>query len=221
MIIAAMATRLRSLPVLILLACLAGSAWAADHVAPAASDATTYPAVEVHADEKVAIAADPYNTAEKGKFFRVDYLKYGFLPIRVIVTNNGDTPISLDEARIHFITSTGTRIPAAEAADVERRTTRASNVEKTIPLPAPLPPLHRKPGSKDKQIEDDFNQFEYQALAVEPHTTRAGFLFYDVEGLNNPLKGAKLYLRKLKNSEGKELFYFEIPFEKYLTVQPN
>jgi hypothetical protein len=222
MIIAAVITRLRSLPVFVLaVACVAGPASASDHVAPPASDATTYPAVEVHADEKVAIAADPYNTAEKAKIFRVDYLKYGFLPIRVIVTNNGDKPISLDEARIHFITAMGSKIPAAESTDVERRTTQASNVEKKIPLPAPLPPIHRKPGSKDKDIEADFNQFEYQALAVEAHTTRAGFLFYDVQGLSNPLKGAKLYLRKLKGADGKELFYFEIPFEKYLTVQPN
>ena len=222
MIIAVVILRSRSIPILILgLACAMAPAFAADHVSPPTSDATTFPAVEVHADEKVAIAADPYNTNEKAKLFRVDYLKYGFLPIRVIVTNNGDKPISLDEARIHFITAMGSKIPAAEASDVERRMTRASNVQKKIPLPAPLPSIHRKPGSKDKEIEDDFNQFEYQALAVEPHTTRAGFLFYDVQGLSNPLKGAKLYLRRLKGADGKELFYFEIPFEKYLTVQPN
>ncbi len=222
MIIAAVTKRLRSLPVFALL--LVGSlclAAPADHVAPPVSDATTYPAVEIHPDEKVAIAVDPYNSAEKAKIFRLDYLKYGFMPIRVIVTNKGDKPISLDEARIHFITAMGMKIPAAEAADVERRTTQASNVKKTIPLPAPLPSIHRKPGSKDKDIEADFQQFEYQALAVEPHTTRAGFLFYDVQGLSDPLKGSKLYLRKLKGADGKELFYFEIPFEKYLTVQPN
>ncbi len=76
MIIAAVTTRLRSLLVFALVvACVAGPASAVDHVAPPTADATTYPAVEVHADEKVAIAADPYNTAEKCKFFRVDYLK--------------------------------------------------------------------------------------------------------------------------------------------------
>ena len=61
-----------------------------------------------------------------------------------------------------------------------------------------------------------FKTFEYSAVAVEAHTTRAGFLFYDVDGLANPLAGAKLNLRMLRNSEGKELFYFEIPFDKYL-----
>ena len=51
---------------------------------------------------------------------------------------------------------------------------------------------------------------------MEPHTTRAGFLFYDVSGLSQPLVGAKLYLHELRDADGKELFYFEIPFNKYL-----
>ena len=28
--------------------------------------------------------------------------------------------------------------------------------------------------------------------------------------------GAKLYLHDLRDADGKELFYFEIPFDKYL-----
>jgi hypothetical protein len=66
------------------------------------------------------------------------------------------------------------------------------------------------------EIEQDFNTFEYSALAVEPHTTRAGFLFYDVSGLSHPLAGARLYVRSIRDSEGNELFYFEVPFDKYL-----
>jgi len=34
--------------------------------------------------------------------------------------------------------------------------------------------------------------------------------------LDNPLQGAKLHLHKLRNADGNELFYFEIPFDKYL-----
>ena len=54
------------------------------------------------------------------------------------------------------------------------------------------------------------------ALVVEPHSTRAGFLFYDVSGLTHPLVGAKLLVRTLRDADGNELFYFEIPFSKYL-----
>ncbi len=195
--------------------------YAADHPLPGIEAATTFPAVDVHAEEQVAIAADPYDTREKGSFFRVDYWKYGFMPIRVIVTNNGDKPISLAQARIHFITADGDKIPAALPSDVERASTFDSKAGKTIPLPAPLPPIKGKPKTSTKSIEEDFATYEYGAIVVEPHTTRAGFLFYDMKGLDHPLKGAKLYLRKLQGSDGKELFFFEIPFDKYLAAGPH
>ncbi len=185
---------------------------AAEHPPSPAGVATSYPAFVAHPDEHVTIAADPYDTKEKVSCFRIDYLKYGFMPIRIIVTNDGDKPINLEQARIHFITANGDKIPAAEPEDVERRTTDVKNV--TAPKIA-VPGLP-KPKSKNSKVDEDFQEFEYQALVVEPHTTRAGFLFYDVQGMSDPLKGAKLYLRRLQASDGKELFYFEIPFDKYL-----
>ncbi len=191
----------------------------AEHPAPPALAANQYPAFDAHADEHVTIAADPYDTRDKASCFRLDYLKLGFMPVRVIVTNDGDKPISLDQARIHFITAQGDKIPAAEPEDVERRTTNVKNPASGVKLP--IPGLAPKPKSKDPKIEADFHEFEYQAIVVEAHTTRAGFLFYDVQGLGDPLKGAKLYLRKLQSADGKDLFYFEIPFDKYLAAQPK
>ena len=38
-----------------------------------------------------------------------------FMPIRIIVTNDGDKPINLEQARIHLILANGDKIPAAEA----------------------------------------------------------------------------------------------------------
>src|SRR5271156_5224659 len=100
---------------------------AAEHPPPPAGEASSYPAFETHADEHVTIAADPYDTKDKASCFRIDYLKYGFMPIRVIVTNDGDKAISMEQARIHFITASGDKIPAAEPEDVERRTTDVKN----------------------------------------------------------------------------------------------
>jgi hypothetical protein len=192
-----------------------------DRTPPAVQPATSFPAVEVHTDEHVAIAAEPYDTKEKESIFRVDYLGHDVMPIRLIVTNQGDRPISLADARILFETADGDRIRAAEPEDVERMMTQKERQGSRIPLPAPLPPLHVKPKGSIQEIEDDFNTFEYSALAVEPHTTRAGFLFYDVSGLKDPLVGAKLYLHDLRDADGKQLFYFEIPFNKYLQSKSN
>jgi hypothetical protein len=195
---------------------LAIPAFAGNHSAPAVQPATTFPAVEVHDKEHVAIAVEPYDTKEKESIFRVDYLGHGVMPVRLIITNNGDKPISLKDARILFYTAGGDRINAAEPEDVERLMTRTEREGKKIPMPGPLPSIKMKPKASNKEIEQDFDQFEYQALVVEPHTTRAGFLFYDVSQLDHPLQGAKMHLHKLRDSDGNELFFFEIPFDTYL-----
>jgi hypothetical protein len=195
---------------------LALPAGATDHTPPPIQPATAFAAVEVHEDEKVAIAAEPYDTKEKESIFRIDYLGHGVMPVRLIVTNNGDKPISLRDARILFQTKSGERIQAAEPEDVERLMTRKEREGGKIPMPGPIPTIKLKPKASNKDIEEDFNTFEYGALVVEPHTTRAGFLFYDVSQLADPLTGSKLHLHKLRNADGHELFFFEIPFDKYV-----
>jgi len=205
---------LQAIPPLLLWMAL--PAVASDHTPPPIQAATSFAAVEAHDAEKVVIAVEPYDTREKISLFRVDYLSHGVMPIRLIVTNNGDRPINLREARILFVTAAGERIQAAEPEDVERLMNRKEREGGKIPMPSPIPAIKLKPKASNKQIEQDFNTFEYQALVVEPHTTRAGFLFYDISGLDHPLLGAKLLLRKLRDADGNELFYFEIPFDKYL-----
>jgi len=207
--------------VLLLAILLSVPALPAEHTPPPVQPATDFAAVEVHADEKLAIAAEPYDTKDKMALFRVDYIAHGVLPIRLIVTNNGSRPISLRDARILFITSQGDRIQAADPEDVERLMTLKEKQGGKIPLPGPLPPIHSKPKASDKAIEQDFDTFEFQALVIEPHTTRAGFLFYDLSGIARPLKGALLNLHEIKDADGKELFYFEIPFDKYLKTKSS
>jgi hypothetical protein len=202
---------------LLLIGGLAIPAAATDHGPPPVTPATTFAAVEVHANEHVAIAVEPYNTKKQESIFHVDYMKYGVMPVRFIVTNLGDKPISLSDARILFETAAGQRVQAAEPQDVERLMNPRERPS-TLPIPGPIPGVHLKPKNKNKQVEEDFDTFEYQALVVEPHTTRAGFLFYVLSGLNQPLPGAHMYVRDVKDGDGKVLFSFEIPFDKYLNA---
>src|SRR5277367_1726939 len=204
MIIVHRMIRFRSLLSLALLAaCCIGQSSAFEHGPPPAKDAATYPAVDIHQEEHVAIAAEPWNTEEKVKIFRVNYLEHQFLPIRIII-----------------ISAHGDKIPAAEPDDIERRISLRDKEGTNIPV-GPIH-IHTKPKNPNGKVEQDFSEFEYAALVVEPHTTRAGFLFYDMQGLGSaPLHGAKLIFRQVKDADGKELFYFEIPFDKYLQTQPQ
>ena len=56
---------------------LALPAVATDHAPPPIQPATSFAAVEVHEKEKVAIAAEPYDSKQKESIFRVDYLGHG------------------------------------------------------------------------------------------------------------------------------------------------
>ena len=121
---------------------LAMPAVASDHKPPPVQPATSFAAVEVHHKENVAIAAEPYDTKEKESIFRVDYLSHGVMPVRLIVTNLGDRPISLRDARILFQTAAGDRIQAAEPEDVERLMTRKEREGGKLPMPGPIPSIH-------------------------------------------------------------------------------
>lgn len=203
---------------LALAACAALPAWAGDHQPPPAKPATSYPAVDYHRQEKVAIAAVPCERPEQCKFFSVDFLRYGFMPIRLIVTNLGDQPISLNQARIDLLDAAGDRIEAAIPEDVDRRISLRDQVGANIPL-GPLK-IHTRPKISDQKVEHEFDTYEYSSIVVDPHSTRAGYLFYDIDGLGpNPLKGASLYLTDLQDSTGHQLFYFQVMFDKYLAAE--
>jgi hypothetical protein len=186
----------------------------AQHAPPPAQTADQYPAFERHAGDHLSIAADPYDTPQKASIFRVDYGSANIIPVRIVITNEGDTPISLDNARIDFITAAGDKVAAAEPRDAERAIDRPADPRNKIPI-GPIK-IGGKGKNQDKKIEQDFSEFQYNAIAVEPHTTRAGFLFYDLQDLESPLTGAHLELRRIQSSDGRELFAFEIPFNKYL-----
>jgi hypothetical protein len=135
------------------------------------------------------------------------------LPIRIIVTNDSDFALTLDDARIHFIAGDNTVVPAATDDDLQRRMITLGSAKGTkIPLPMPLPPItvHH---DVDKKILDDENDFGFQTTTVKPHTTVAGYLFYDMQGLDPPpLEKATLELRKVRFVvSNKALDSFEIP----------
>ncbi len=86
--------------------------------------AAQYPAHDTH--EQITIAADPGDTKDTAPRTRIDYLSHGFVPIRIIVTNDSSQPLSLDEARILLVPANSCRrerglAGRARARDLLRR----------------------------------------------------------------------------------------------------
>jgi len=180
---------------------------------PEAKPATTYPAHDAHTDEKVTVALDPYDQSDKADVFSVKYKEIGFLPIFVVVTNDGDQPVSLQGMKAELITSDRTKISPADEDDLYRRLSRPTKSTSNIPLPFPRTKI--KGGVKGKTLEE-LQDSRFAARAVEPHSSQSGFMFFDVSGIASPLDGARFYLSGLHNGQGNELMYFEIPLNKYL-----
>jgi hypothetical protein len=195
--------------------------------APPAKPANQYVVFESHSKEQVTVAAEPCDDPKDCDFFRLPYVQHGFIPVRVIFTNDSDTAITLDDARIQFISINNDKIPAATDDDIQRRLFSTKSTKgRQVPLPLPLPPitLHDKP--VDKQITQDDNDFGFTSTTVKPHSTLAGYLFYDVRPLDvdNPLKGAELFVKMVytvadKDGNRKQLFDFNIPFDKWIAAQ--
>jgi hypothetical protein len=176
--------------------------------------AETYALHDHHVNEHVTIAAEPGDVKETRPNTRLDYFSHGLLPIRVIVTNESDKPVTLDDARIHFLSGNSDNIPAATPEDIQRRMfTLKGATGKKIPLPLPIPiPITTGKQNVDKKITDDDNDFGFQTTTVQPHQTVAGYLYYDVNDLDAPvLSHATLELRKVKFAGGDYLDSFEIP----------
>jgi hypothetical protein len=196
---------------------LPGMLAAKNFVKPAAKAAINYPAHDFHRDEKTAIAADPYDTPEKAKIFSVDFAAHGFLPVFFIVTNDGEQPISIANMGIKLITANHSKLTPITQDDLYRR---LSNPQaSTRPSPIPLP--HKVKSGISKKEMDEIESSQFEARAVEPHTTQSGFLFFDVGGITAPLAGANIDITGVSDARGNELLYFEIPVDKYLNAPQN
>lgn len=188
--------------------------------APPARPAAEYPAADTHPNEHVTIAADPCDDPKLCSFFRLPYIQHGLLPIRVVVTNDSDHALSLDEARMQFISANNDKIPAATEEDINRR---IFTIRGTQGTKIPIIPITIHHAPVDKKITQDGNDFGFKSTTVQPHSTLAGYLFYDIKDLDDPaLKGADLYVKMIHTVDSKQdLFAFTIPLDKWLAANPG
>lgn len=189
--------------------CVAGKHF----VMPTPQPAKAYPAHDEHPDEKVTLGLDPYDMADKAAIFSVRYEDVGFLPVFVVITNDGNQPVSLTESTVQLITVDRTKISPATEDDIYRRITKApGSGPSTSPIPWP-----KKKGGVAKDAQDEILDSRFAARAVEPHSTQCGFMFFDVSGISTPLAGAHFYLNRVLDAKGNELIYFDVALEKYLS----
>ena len=187
-------------------------------IKPVAKTAFNYPAHDLHRDEKVSIAADPYDNPEKAKIFTINFAQHGFLPIFFIVTNDGDQPVSIANMQVKLITGNRSKLTPISPDDLYRRLSNPqAKTSSNIPLPFP----RKVKGGVTKQQMDEIESSQFAARAVEPHTTQSGFLYFDVSDLNSPLRKATIDISGVADAKGNELLFFEISMDAYLNAPQN
>jgi hypothetical protein len=188
---------------------------AKDFVKPVAQPAKSYPAHDDHSDEKVAIAADPYDTPDKAKTFSVDFHEHGFLPIFFVITNDSGQPVSIANMQVTLTTANRAKFTPIAPEDIFRRLSnpQANTNPGVNPLPIPIPRKKVK-GTISKKEMEEIESSQFAARAVEPHTTQSGFLFFDVGDITAPVAGAHVDVTGVNDAKGSELMYFEIALEK-------
>lgn len=184
---------------------------------PVAKTAINYPAHDLHRDEKVAIAADPYDTPEKTKIFSINFAGHGYLPIFFVVTNDSDQPVSIANMQITLVTANHSKLTPVGSDDIFRRLSNPQS--STRPSPLPLP--HKVKGGVSRKEMDEIESSQFAARAVEPHSSQSGFLYFDVGGINSPLVGANIDVTGVDDAKGNELMFFEIFVDKYLNAPVN
>ena len=184
--------------------------WASkDFVPPRAENANTYACKDAHTSEKVTAAIDLYNTSPKDNIFITPYHQEGILPVFLVITNDGDQPIAVNNMRAQLVTGRA-KMESLTTDDIFRRVTHISGSTTAPPRVGPIP----LSGNKNKKAQKQYEEIlaaNFMAAAVEPHTTKSGFLFFDVSDVKQPLQGAHIYLTGVRDTSGNELMYFEIP----------
>jgi hypothetical protein len=216
--------RLRTLQTILLLlvslGLVASPALASGKKAPPTRPAREYAAFDAHSDDHVSVAIDPCTRQDDCDFFRLPYIRHSLIPVRVVITNDSDTPLDLAEVRMQFISARNDKLPAATLDDINRRLFSLKEAKGTK-IPLTSIPLHHAP--IDKKIIEDDDDFGFKSTTVAPHSTLAGYLFYDIKDLDDdsnssPLKGAEIYVKMIQTAAGKQLEAFSIPFNKALNA---
>ena len=213
----------RTLPLAALLFALPLAASDKPRPAPPTKPAAEYPLHDAHPTEKVTLAADPCLHDQDCPFFRLNYIDHGMMPVRVIITNDRDEALILDDVRMQFIDADNEKEAAANDEDLNRRLFSGRYAQGTK-IPVIGITIHHEP--IDSKIVHDGEDFGFQSTTIPPHSTRAGYIFYDTKGIDDPvLPHAELYIKMIhyvdEHTAKHELFAFTLPFDKYLEAQPK
>jgi hypothetical protein len=162
----------------------------------------------------VTIAVDPYLDNEKIRtaFDVKDMVKKGVYPFHIIISNESDDLISIDGPSILLNAPDHQDRESLTPEDVVgvllSRSPSRTGKGPSYPSPIPIP---IKKGDDSFELHADLTRKELRKLRIEPHTTGAGFLYFQMPPGTKELKGWRVFIPKVRNLKTqKDFLFFEI-----------
>ncbi len=157
--------------------------------------------------DKVTLGAKSFDTEELtaqafGK--RADLLKYGIVPILVVVENQRDKSLDLQGMQVSLVAADGRHVDAMNPDDIQYM---AGKKRRPGATPYPRLPLPKKgnPFASPEVADKGFS-----AKMLPPKDSANGFFFFEA----HPEPGDKLYVSGIKDARsGEDIMYFEFPLD--------
>ena len=160
--------------------------------------------------EKVLVGAKAFDNAELvaeafGK--KVDLLKYGVLPVLVVVENQRDKSIDLRNIEVSLVAADGRHVEAMSPEEVsylgKNGQRRPKGPGEGIPLPLPQ--------KKNPLQASEITGRAFVAGMLPPGDSVSGFFYFAAQAE----VGDSLYISGMKDARTKqEVMYFEFPLKK-------
>lgn len=157
---------------------------------------------------EVTVGAKPYDnqelTAEAfGK--KTDFLKYGVLPVLVVIENKRPKALDLRDMQVSLVASDGRH---AEAVGPEDLPFLANHTKPPGVKPYPPIPLPKKKNPLDTP---EIVMRAFAAKMLPPGDSASGFFYFEAK----PEAGDKLYLNGVRDARTQEeIIYFEFPLDR-------
>ena len=133
---------------------------------------------------------------------KADLLKYGVLPVLVVIENKRQKTLDLRSLEVTLVASDGRHVTSVDPQDVMSLGAQGKKNGSEIPLPVPIPK------KKNPLNTPEIAGRAFVAKMLPPGESASGFYYFEARSETDD----KLYLSGLTEvPSGHEIMYFEFP----------
>ncbi len=163
----------------------------------------------------VVLGAKPYYSdvlVEEAFGKKAKPQNYGILPVLVVITNNGTTPIKLENIHARYNPrSSREGVESMTAEDLFFFNPKGHQPKRRR---LPIPTRSSVKVKKGPLARQEFSDREFAAPILPPGETASGFFYFNVGPIEDPLAGATVYVAGLFDmAAGRDLIFFEVPLD--------